>query len=1009
MTDRSTLADIFPDSDKITEITESPGTLYKITHRRKQFDDETLLVRLLRDEPDYESLLEKDTNQLETVFYDNKTPNQWNIQLFWAYEPGAEPDPEIRTRFERNTRFAIRRCVPIDSLADFVTPLKRSLKQLEDASPDFQRSDLLDRILSRGLGFLFDGSTNRDEKFEQLLELSLDDPTPNGSSAHVLSQSQKSVERQTVERQPIDEIDLGPSELEHNSGDPFRPDAQRRTLSATDFTLVYGPNGSGKTSLFDGAAMGMVGQIKHSKERVDAYPELGVTQVGDTAPLDTSSDMIASRIAQWYGFRPYGPQNRHLEFYRVNYHEAGATTRLLESDSDPKIEQTLRRFLFGEELVDARKEKRALGELLDERIDKFEGDLDRLQDEKIEKQERKRKTEKVFSTLESAARDLSPGGDAMLSSAADDSDSTLTADDEKTSIAAWMTLRQRIRRLDTAAGVIDHTGYDTVGDLKHALNSTLEETERELTRLETTEQQKKEEKALRSLANYYSDEGKRSISADVVYVALLHRTAGFTQYNLSAVQAAIDETDTDEKLLAEVRTVSEWRTAVREALSKKIDELTQRQKQLSEIQNLQEQQRQLQAEIRKKTEEYIKNEEVVSYCPACYSAVDGETVLQREKPPEFHTEGGPNEPADLEARIGRLRTGEEILSDDGWAELNNELKTTTHELASINAFRTLWDDYISPSGAQVVYPDATTTQMESIKWAFASMDSVTESSVTIERVLSSGVDKVKGDLESLKRNLNLSSLNPSTVADRRDDARTRAEDLETGLAVLRQHYPNDEWHLDIDVRSDYQLVRSTIQSVERGDSVSSSVLELTNEIKSLEEEIESVTSSIEDFEDRREYLKSAFEGAEGEGKLQQLVEEHMDVVGTLFKAFQRPYEFESVKLGDGELQVVRQGEDAPELASDMSSGQRAALALAIFVTNNLAHDTAPPIMLLDEPFAHLDDINTISFFNLLIELAIQGERQVLFATANENIADLLERKIGESDAFDRVPVLDELS
>lgn len=1010
MTDQSKLADIFPDSDEITEVPESPGTLYKITHRREQFDDETLLVRILSGEPTYEALLESDTNQLETVFYDNKTPNQWNIQLFWAYEPGAKPDPEIQTRFERDTRFAIRRCVPIDSLADFVTPLRRSLKQLEDASPDFQRSDLLDRILGLGLGFLFDGSTNRNKKFEQLLELSLDDPTPEDVSAHDLSQPQLSSESQAVERQPIDEIDLGPSELEHNSGDPFRPDAQRRTLPATNFTLVYGPNGSGKTSLFDGAAMGMVGQIKHSNERVDAYPELGVTQMGDTAPLDTASDMIASRIAQWYGYRPYGAQNRHLEFYRVNYHEAGATTRLLESDSDPKIEQTLRRFLFGEELVDARSEKRALEDLLDSRIDELEEDLGRLKEDKKEKQQRKSKTEKVFSTLASAARDLSPGGDAMLSNAADDnSDTALSVDDEKQNIAAWTTLRQRIRRLDTAAGVIDHTGYDTASDLKHALESTLEETERELTRLETAGQQINEENSLSSLAGYYSDEVKQSISVDVAYVALLHRTAGFTQDNLSAVQAAIAETDADETLFAEVRTVSEWRTAVREALSEKIDDLTRRQEQLSEIQNLQEQQRQLQAEIRKRTKEYIKNEEVVSYCPACYSEVDGETILQREKPPEFHTEAGANEPANLQAQLERLRTGQEVLSDNSWAELNNALKSTTHELASMDAFRALWDDYISPSGVEVVYPDATTTQTESIKWAFETMDSDNERLVTIEQVVSSGVTKVRRDLESLQRDLNLSSLNSSTVADRRHNARKQVEDLETGLAVLRQHYPDDDWHRDIDVHNDFQLVRSTIQSVEEGDSMTTSVQELNSEIESLEEEIESIARSIKDCEDRREYLTSAFEGAEGEGKLQQLVEEHMDVVSTLFKAFQRPYEFESVKLVDGELQVVRQGENAPELASDMSSGQRAALALAIFITNNLAHDTAPPIMLLDEPFAHLDDINTISFFNLLIELAIQGERQVLFATANENIADLLERKIGESDAFDRVPVLDELS
>ena len=87
----------------------------------------------------------------------------------------------------------------------------------------------------------------------------------------------------------------------------------------------------------------------------------------------------------------------------------------------------------------------------------------------------------------------------------------------------------------------------------------------------------------------------------------------------------------------------------------------------------------------------------------------------------------------------------------------------------------------------------------------------------------------------------------------------------------------------------------------------------------------------------------------------------------------------------------------------MSSGQRAALGLAIFVANNLAHNAAPKVMLLDEPFAHLDDINSLSFFNLLIELATQVEpqveRQVIFATASDDIAQLLKRKIGETTQF----------
>jgi exonuclease SbcC len=1008
MTDQSILTDIFSDADIISEITEVPGTLFKITHKRVKFDDETILIRFLRGEPSYEELLEADTKQLETVFYDNKTPNQWNLQLFWAYEQGAEPDTEIRTQFERSTRFAIRRCVPIESLADFVTPLQQSLHELEDANPDFQRSDLLNRILTHGLGFLFDDTTNRDKKFEQLLELPLDDPTPKDVSGVVPSETKLSEESQPVERGHIDQIDLGSNELEHDSGNAFRPDAQLRTLQTNDFTLVYGPNGSGKTSLFDGAAMGMVGQIKHSNERIDSYPRLGVTLVGESKPLSTETNMIASRISQWYGFRPYGRQNRHLEFYRVNYHEAGATTRLLESDSNPKIEQTLRRFLYGEDLVDARKEKRELDKMLNTRIDDLNDKLSNLKEEKEQKQQRKRKTKEVFSRLASAERDLSDGGEAMLSKASGDEDETISTDkNEEPDIAVWTTLRQRLQRLDTATGVIDHIGYDTVEDLEHTLKSVLKDNVKEKELLITTNQQIKKKKSLSSIRTYYSEKGKKGISADVVYVALLHRTAGFTQDKLATVQEAISETEADEKLLADVRTVSEWRTAVKESLSETIDDLSQRQEQLEEIQDLKEQQRKLQAEIRKKTKEYIKNENKVSYCPACYSELDGETILNREKPLDFHTEDGTNEPADLEARLDRLRSAQEILSDDRWEELDDTIKTATHELASIEAFVNFWQDYISPSDTGVVYPKASKTETEMIQRAHANTNWVAEESPTIEELISSGLDNVKKNLESIQQDLNLSLENQSIVADLQEEANTRINDIEAGLEVLQRHFPTEKKQLEIDVRSDYQLVRSTIQTVEEGQPVNTSLQELNYEIESLTEEIESTENKIKDCSERKEHLSTAFENAEGEGKLQQLVEEHMDVVGTLFKAFQRPYEFESVKLSDEELKVIRRGREAPESATEMSSGQRAALALAIFVTNNLAHDTAPPVMLLDEPFAHLDDINTISFFNLLIELAIQGERQVMFATANENIADVLERKIGESDGFDRVAILEE--
>jgi chromosome segregation protein len=49
-------------------------------------------------------------------------------------------------------------------------------------------------------------------------------------------------------------------------------------------------------------------------------------------------------------------------------------------------------------------------------------------------------------------------------------------------------------------------------------------------------------------------------------------------------------------------------------------------------------------------------------------------------------------------------------------------------------------------------------------------------------------------------------------------------------------------------------------------------------------------------------------------------------------------------------------------------------------------------MLIDDPIAHIDDFNALSFLDYLRTLAIDRNRQIFFATANDKIAALFERK-----------------
>ena len=54
--------------------------------------------------------------------------------------------------------------------------------------------------------------------------------------------------------------------------------------------------------------------------------------------------------------------------------------------------------------------------------------------------------------------------------------------------------------------------------------------------------------------------------------------------------------------------------------------------------------------------------------------------------------------------------------------------------------------------------------------------------------------------------------------------------------------------------------------------------------------------------------------------------------------------------------------------------------------------SAPPVILIDDPIAHVDDLNCLAFLDYLREIALTGRRQIFFSTANDKLASMFERK-----------------
>ena len=110
----------------------------------------------------------------------------------------------------------------------------------------------------------------------------------------------------------------------------------------------------------------------------------------------------------------------------------------------------------------------------------------------------------------------------------------------------------------------------------------------------------------------------------------------------------------------------------------------------------------------------------------------------------------------------------------------------------------------------------------------------------------------------------------------------------------------------------------------------------------------------------------------------------------IFSRIHSPAEFRG--LGQKWTSLIRKASGKEAQLSEISTGQRAAFALSIFLAQNAQLNTAPPVILIDDPIAHIDDLNSLSFLDYLREIVLTGKRQIFFATANDKLATLFERK-----------------
>ncbi len=174
--------------------------------------------------------------------------------------------------------------------------------------------------------------------------------------------------------------------------------------------------------------------------------------------------------------------------------------------------------------------------------------------------------------------------------------------------------------------------------------------------------------------------------------------------------------------------------------------------------------------------------------------------------------------------------------------------------------------------------------------------------------------------------------------------------------------------------------------------------EASSRKQQIEKQLAGLNSRIKRLRDALDVLVKIQTEYPLSGAMENALQQNRDAIEAIFGRMHSPAEFSG--LGDKITTLIRKKDGESASLQQISTGQRAAFALSIFLAQNALLRAAPPIILIDDPIAHVDDLNCLSFLDYLRDVVVTGERQVVFATASEKLAALFERKfdfLGEEE------------
>lgn len=805
----------------------------------------------------------------------------------------------------------------------------------------------------------------------------------------------------------------------------FRECPVRKVFDLGVVNLVSGVNGVGKTSFLEAIEYLFCKKTKRAETPVLRGTIVRGTWAGSRSTLETSvstrPDKLRARHLAWYGKAELRRLTLDDSFGKFNFLDTDAAVRLTLDSSQSRLSEDLMLLLLGSESAKALDRLTRVSRQLEDNRRHLETEIGAKDERRLDSLARIEALHKVPHESDHLYGELtaSLAGLGWIHPPEGKTDTTELGD-------ALQGALTNVRLLQTTSGSLPRTRdeLDAVETrLEEAVSRLQQVSERESqlrvdvaairTRLPLLERKLEDLDQMSAIVR--SGVMAKSIERDSLQQRLAEVSTGLTEAEASIAELP-EELDRRQTTLA--KAITEWVDQLDQATSR-FEQVRQELAALERVQAVVTTELQ---RLRSAALELMQHTGNETHCPLCRSEfAEHELRLRIDETTQDvgSTESDRLRSEMQEAESARSRRASELVAlralqsfahgehdaavtsvvetiagtRDQVAELGTELSVVARALQaqeemgwSVSRFTEL----AAATGLSDVPPSlksleearrATTAEQEALVASLSALDSeqLALATETRELAVATGAPQAQTPVElSSKLTARIESVG---------DLRKATQALETQLRPLSTF---SDAEVAARLNQAHELLIQLRTAVGRERESDEVIVRETKLVEDVVAEIAALRVKLKRVEIAREVIDDLLKSQSDRVLAEQVLRENAAAIASTFSKLHAPNEFD-VSVDDG-LQIVRRSSGKSIDLDQMSSGQRTAYALSLFLAMNGRIRSGPRVLLFDDPISHVDDINSLSFLDHLRDIALTGQRQIFFATADAKLAALFAHK-----------------